>query len=142
MKRKGSRDMSGRKKGKNKKEKATHTTNWALNSAGLTEIEMKLLTLALDKGAYEGEAENAAVMFVRKLRERNVKVDDLFVQNQQQPPQNTAVSKYGDEKMTFGKHRGEMIKNVPLNYLIWAINNCANMDSKLRLAIHKFIETQ
>jgi hypothetical protein len=46
--------------------------------AGLTTIEMKLLRLALDRGAYAGESDNAAIMFVRKLRERNAKADELF----------------------------------------------------------------
>jgi len=101
-------------------------------SAGLTDIELKLLRLALDKGAYEGEADNAVVMFVRKLRERNIKADDLFGQT-------PAISKCGNEKMTFGKYRDEMIRNVPVDYLIWAVNNCANMSTKLKQAIRKFL---
>jgi len=96
---------------------------------------MKLLRLALDKGAYEGEADNAAVMFVRKLRERNASADALFSHSQL----NTALEKCGNEKMTFGKYRDEMIKNVPISYLTWAFYNCANMDARLRSAIHKFL---
>jgi len=96
---------------------------------------MKLLRLALDKGAYEGEAENAAIMFIRKLRERHVKADELFNQTQS----TTVLSNYGNEKMTFGKYRDEMIKNIPVDYLTWAFYNCNNMDARLKLAIHKFL---
>ena len=62
--------MAARKKSKNKREKEkgnpTQSANATVNAAGLTEIEMKLLRLALDRGAYEGEADNAAIMFIRK----------------------------------------------------------------------------
>jgi hypothetical protein len=116
---------------KSKKEKQKIAPKSIPLSTELTEIEMKLLRLALDKGAYEGEAENAAIMFIRKLRERNVKADELFAE--------TPVLKYGNETMTFGKYRNEMIKNIPINYLIWVLNNCANIDMNLRAAIQKFV---
>ena len=117
-------------KRKNKKEKSI------LTSTALNDIEMKLLRLALDKGAYEGEADNAAIMLIRKLRQRNVKAEQLFEQSQ-----SIQFSKCGNgnEKMTFGKYRNEMIKNVPTNYLVWVLNNCTNIDTNLKLAIHKFL---
>jgi hypothetical protein len=101
---------------------------------GLTPIEMKLLKLALDKGAYEGEADTAAVMFIRKLRERSVKAEDLF--------KPSAETKYGSEKMTFGKYRDKMIKDVPLSYLCWVLDNCVNISSSLRLAIRNFLTAE
>lgn len=119
------------KRKKAKSEKPVRTS-----SVGFTEIEMKLLRLALDKGAYEGEADNAAVMFIRKLRERNMTVEELFGQASQTSP---LKSKCGNEVMTFGKYKGEMIKDVPQNYLIWVLNTCTNIDPRLRLAIHTFL---
>ena len=105
---------------------------------GLTDIEMKLLRLALDKGAYDGEAANAAVMLVRKLRERGATADGLF--GGASYSSSKAITNYGDTKMTFGKYRDEMIKDIPISYLVWAVNNCSNMDGRLRLAITKFLE--
>jgi len=108
----------------------------AISSTALTDIEMKLLRLALDKGAYEGEADNAAIMLIRKLRERNVKADQLFEQSQS--IQSSKCSN-GNEKMTFGKYRNEMIKNIPISYLVWVLNNCTNIDANLKYAIHQFV---
>jgi hypothetical protein len=107
-------------------------------SNGLTEIEMKLLTLALDGGAYEGESDNAAIMFVRKLRARNVKADELFGEAGHKSA-SKAVVNYGNTKMTFGKYRNEMIKDIPINYLIWVLDNCMNISPKLKLAIQSFV---
>ena len=110
-------------------------------SGNLSPMEMKLLRLALDKGAYEGESDTAAIMFIRKLRERNVTADELFG-NAQRDNQQTWVTKHnngGNKKMTFGKYRNETIKNVPTDYLIWVLYNCANIDAELKLAIHQFL---
>jgi hypothetical protein len=112
----------------------------------LTSVEMKLLRLALDKGAYEGEAENAAVMLIRKLRNRNVNADELFKQTSSaynstraEYSNRNTVTEYGNAIMTFGKHINKPIKEIPINYLTWAYNNCRNMEDSLRYAIHKYI---
>jgi hypothetical protein len=121
---------------KKKKKEATKKEIQKQISYGLTEIEMKLLRLALDGGASEGDSEAAAVMFVRKLRARNVSADDLFTVVQ------TSEEKSGNDggmKVTFGKYRGEFIKNVPINYLVWVLDNCVNISPKLKLAIHNFV---
>ena len=110
-------------------------------SGTFTDIEMKLLRLALDKGAYEGESDNAAIMLIHKLRERGVTADGLVFgsTNNYTQTTTTAVTKCGNEKMTFGKYRNERIKDVPIDYLMWAIYNCSNMDVKLKLAIHRYL---
>jgi Putative quorum-sensing-regulated virulence factor len=41
------------------------------------------------------------------------------------------------ERMTFGKHRGEPVEDVPTNYLEWAIRTCNNLDFHLRDAIQR-----
>jgi hypothetical protein len=43
----------------------------------ITDKEQKLLALALNESAAEGEITNAAVMFFRSLRERGVKADTV-----------------------------------------------------------------
>jgi len=124
-------------KKRTKKEKSVSVST-KLN--GLNEIEMKLLRLALDKGAYEGEADNAAIMLIRKLRQRDVKAEQLFSQSFSQSSQSSQSScGIGNEKMTFGKYKNVMIRNVPMNYLVWVLNNCTNIDANLKRAIHKFL---
>ena len=115
--------------------------NMKPTEVGLTSIEMKLLRLALDKAAYEGEADNAAIMFVRKLRERNATADELF-RHSPATISEPSVSKCGDDgnkKMTFGKYKNEMIKEIPIGYLTWVLRNCTNIDPKLKLAIHNYL---
>jgi hypothetical protein len=115
----------------------------------LTSVEMKLLTLALDKGAYNGEAENATIMLIRKLRNRNVNADELFRQTSSaynstraEYSNRNTVTEYGDTVMTFGKYKSKPIKEIPINYLTWAYNNCRNMKENLRYAIHKYISEE
>jgi len=124
-----------KKDGSRKKSSRKESLPQAQLLHGLSDVEMKLLRLALDKGAYEGEAETAAVMFVRKLRERGVRADELFGD-----ASSTAVTEYGNVKMTFGKYKNEMLKDIPISYLVWAFNNCVNMNAALRTAISKFLE--
>jgi uncharacterized protein (DUF3820 family) len=45
--------------------------------------------------------------------------------------------------MTFGKYRDEKIKDVPIDYLLWVMYNCTNIETNLKLAIHQFlVETE
>lgn len=126
--------MAKRKKTSKKESSTKKSSVQTQTLQGLTDMEIKLLRLALDKGAYEGEADNAAIMFVRKLRERGAKADELF------DNASAAVTKYGNTKMTFGKYRNQQIKNIPISYLVWAVNTCANMNAVLRTAIINFLE--
>ncbi|MDR1753414.1 MAG: DUF3820 family protein [Eubacterium sp.] len=106
----------------------------------LTDIETKLLRLALDKGAYEGEANTAAIMFIRKLRERGANTDDLFIQPHTQiKRQYRDISVYGYQRMPFGKYKGEMLYNIPRDYLIWVLKHCKNIKSNLKNAIYDFV---
>jgi len=104
----------------------------------LNDIEMKLLCLALDKGAYEGEADNAAVMFIRKLRERNVSAEELIKQPETEQYSDDIIF-YGKIKMPFGQYKDEMLMNIPIDYLIWVLRNCRNIKPSLRNAIENII---
>lgn len=73
-----------------------------------TEMEIKLLRLALDKGAMGGEIDNAAIALIRKLRNRNVNIDDIV---------------------------GKALKDIPKDYLLWVLNNCDNISPSLENAI-------
>jgi len=123
----------------------------------LTSTEMKLLTLALDKAAYDGEAETACIMLIHKLRSRNAKADDLF---KPMPPQQTDTDfyanfrkqydnfndidnkeliPYGDNIMTFGKHKDLPLKEIPISYLKWVYDVCITIDKRLRYAVKLYL---
>lgn len=38
-------------------------------------------------------------------------------------------------KMTFGKHRGTPLKDLPANYIFWLLNKADNLDADLRTAL-------
>ena len=104
----------------------------------LTDIELKLLRLALDRAAPDGEYSTAAIMFIKKLRERNANADDLF--NKPNPViLSNDLSAHSQWRMPFGKYKDEMLIDIPTDYLIWVLQNCRNIKPDLRNAIQNFI---
>ena len=100
----------------------------------MNKLEIKLLTLALDKGAYAAEAESAAVMLIRKLRARNATVDEF--KDQQYPAAiSSSAETYGYVRMPFGKYKGLPLADIPTDYLVWVLENCDNVTFNLRTAI-------
>ena len=95
-------------------------------------LETKLLTLALDRGAYPAEAESAAIMLIRKLRARNASIDEFAKPSY--PAVIRSVSSNNDI-MPFGKYRGKPLAEIPVDYLLWVLANCQNITPKLRRAI-------
>lgn len=96
----------------------------------LTELEQKLLRLALDGGAQQGEIDNSAITLIRKLRNRGVNASDLIAQLE------TSIPALADGPvMAFGKHKGKPLTNIETAYLVWAISTCRNMTPNLRSAI-------
>ena len=112
----------------------------------LTDTEIKLLTLALNHAAYEGEADNAAVMLIRKLRERKAtpadvteaKAEVIYVEREPTSRKASHMNTWG-RTMPFGKHRGEPLELIPHNYLRWVLRACQNISNDLREAIHATI---
>lgn len=41
--------------------------------------------------------------------------------------------------MTFGKHRGSLIEDVPVDYLAWVLKSCENADPWLLESIREFL---
>lgn len=87
----------------------------------------KLLALALDKAARDGEWRNAATMFVAALRKAGITADELLApapaprpQGCWQPPppdwRNRSVT------MPFGRHKGKPLREIPTPYLEWLLS--------------------
>jgi len=101
----------------------------------LTNIERNLLVLALDKAAQPGEVDNAAVLFIRKLRKRSVNVYDLLPLIEKKYKTNAT---FDGETMPFGKYKNEKIINIAKNdqqYCRWLLSNCKNITVQLHDAI-------
>ena len=107
----------------------------------LTETEKKLLALALDKGAFEGESDNAAVMLIRKLRGRGATADGLFATPhiEPYPEKASGLTQWHYYRMTFGKFEGFALADIPESYLRWVLNNCTRIQPKLRDAIYNVV---
>jgi hypothetical protein len=44
--------------------------------------------------------------------------------------------------MPFGRHRGKKLDDVPLDYLAWVLENCANASPYLRDGIRRIISRE
>jgi hypothetical protein len=83
----------------------------------LTELEQKLLRLALDPAAQPGEIANCGKMLVDSFRKRGMTPDEIFGQGQ--APSAFSKPDPGITVMPFGRHKGKMLKEIPPNYLEW-----------------------
>lgn len=111
----------------------------------------KILRLALCDSAPEGEWQSAAVAFLRLLRKNPELVCPFFGEpevpnlRQAEPspcpqpevrPTAPATRVPAQEfRLWFGKHKGEMLKNVPTDYLEWVLHNVASLAFWPRSAI-------
>jgi hypothetical protein len=93
----------------------------------LTEIEKKLLALALDPAASNGEIEVASAKLVSLWRKRDLQITDF------DPPQTNAQAAlarprrnwkpdYGLSTMPWGKYKGEMFKDIAPGYLRYQLD--------------------
>jgi len=81
----------------------------------MTDKAKKILALALDKSCSDGEWQNAAIAFIRLLRNSDSKIETTF-QN--------VTPRYANPyqiiiRMPFGKHKGQKICDLPNDYLEW-----------------------
>lgn len=93
----------------------------------ITDKARKVLALALDTSAPEGEWQSAATVFFGLLRKEGVTVETIMqtVPDPESKPE-------GCEIMTFGKFKGRNIRSVPLEYLRYAIANFQNLSQEVR----------
>jgi hypothetical protein len=88
----------------------------------LTETELKVLRLALDPKAIQGEWESAARRLFALLRKRLVTADEFGLNGS---AARAAIPRmqpdYGLTVMPWGKHKGELFKDISPAYLKWAL---------------------
>jgi hypothetical protein len=106
----------------------------------LTDRQRKLLILAFDPASTVGEAMNALrVVFrdwINKYQDGHELVKDL--ETETTVHQKTENS-YGDFVLGFGRHRGKPLKEVPISYLLWILDNFEDLWPQTRKAIEKYL---
>jgi hypothetical protein len=104
----------------------------------LTAQQQQLLLTAMDRGANPHEQNTAAAFFFRELRKH---FPDGYVlletfKNGSAPP---ARSVYGSVVMPFGKYRNTPLSQVPIDYLLWCLDNMTALSRGLRRAIETVV---
>jgi hypothetical protein len=114
----------------------------------LTDKERKLILLALDRAASPGETDNAAVALVRSFKARfrdGYKVLDELESKGFSPTARSRtnyVVDYGETVLPFGKYRGQELRDVPPDYLLWVLRNFERLNDSLREAITRFLREE
>jgi hypothetical protein len=109
--------------------------------------EKKLLILAFDHAAEVGEALGAirslAKAWITKYPDGYALIQDL------EAPEKIVVREriiyrdanpYGDFELNFGMYRGERLRDIPVSYLIWCLENFENLWPSTRRAIEGYLE--
>jgi hypothetical protein len=86
-----------------------------------TEKELKLLNLALDSAAAEGESANSWMMLLRSLRQRGVDGYTIESAINNQP---ITIYDAGNIVMPFGAYKGLALKSIPTSYLEFLVTRC------------------
>jgi hypothetical protein len=97
-------------------------------------LEQKLVRLALDCAASEGEIHNSALALIRSLRARGVRPEAIITGAELEERQAPSL-RPGDMLMPFGKHRGRPLRSIPEPYLLWCLRACDNLQPELKSAI-------
>ena len=110
----------------------------------LNERERKLLLLAFDPAASIGESANALRALFKnwllKYPDGHALVKDLETGEVHEKVVYRTTSPYGEVILGFGKYRGEAIKDVPIDYLFWILDNFDDLWPRTRTAIEKYLE--
>jgi hypothetical protein len=94
---------------------------------------IKMLALALDPAAHEGEIESAAIKFVRFCRERRYMLEAFF--GKALPNSDRATMMF-----EFGKYKGWPLDEIPTQYLEWAIDNITRLAPAFRERLQEEIK--
>jgi hypothetical protein len=102
-------------------------------SFSFSPTEQKLLRLALDPAARGGEITSAAAKLIASLRRRGVPPEQII--RGSELAEKTALETAAAVRLTFGKHKGKPIADVPRDYLQWALENVASLSLEQQNAI-------
>lgn len=99
----------------------------------MTEVEMKLFRLALDKAATDEEAATAAAKLIALMRKRGADSYDPNERDRFRIPEAARQARHdktvkaehwpGSIVMPFGKHVGRPLAQIPPDYLRWCLEN-------------------
>jgi uncharacterized protein (DUF3820 family) len=94
----------------------------------LTELEQKLLTLALDAAAQPGEWATAWMKLGQSLRERGVDGYGSIRKKMSPEPEpkipQAQMDWPGSIVLTFGKYKGQKLASIDPGYMRWYVTNC------------------
>jgi hypothetical protein len=77
-----------------------------------------MLRTVLDRSAADGERLNAADKLRESLLRRNAKLDELTANGAQPAPDARIKANWGTYQMPWGVHKGEMLADLDLSYLM------------------------
>jgi uncharacterized protein (DUF3820 family) len=109
-----------------------------------TDIEQKLIRLALNHASEPGEISGAAVKLIEALRRRAVTPEEMMngsaASSYSPPPRNTQTQQMTMEqalayRMTFGKYKGQPLGEIRRSYLHWLNQECENKPFQLERAL-------
>jgi uncharacterized protein (DUF3820 family) len=113
------------------------TTSTAEGAPVFTQLERKLIALALDEAAAVGEVQNSAVMLIQSLRRRGMRPEALILGSELRTPSlsHTPLERARRFRMPFGRHQGRQLQAIEENYLRWCLRECRCLSLGLREAI-------
>lgn len=85
----------------------------------------KLIALALDPAAEDGEWRAAACAYFAIFRKRGYTAKDYFGESAEPEPR-------GEEVMTFGRYKGQLLVAIPTGYLQWLMTKADGVSDALR----------
>jgi hypothetical protein len=89
----------------------------------LSELQSKLIRLALDPAAHQGEIQNCAIKLIESWRREGKRLEDLFGDHAQEVQKAQAywAPDFGLCTMKFGKHKDKEFKDIPPSYFHWLL---------------------
>lgn len=110
--------------------------------------ERKLLLLAFDPGATPDESLAALRFLFRnwltKYPDGHALVQDLEstkIETKERIVYRDLGSPYGDVTLGFGKYKGNRLRDVPVDYLLWILDNFGDLWPSTREAIEKYLDS-